>query len=131
MTVVLPRWALEPVPDTAAARDLADSLRIPEALAALMVQRGFGTSERARAFLRPSLSDLSDPFSLAGMDQAVETVAAAVKAGRTILVHGDYDVDGQCSTAVLTRAGTSGTSSRAMSSATPARSRKRATSPPA
>jgi single-stranded-DNA-specific exonuclease len=104
MTVVLPRWALEPVPDTAAARELADSLRIPEALAALMVQRGFGTSERARAFLRPSLSDLSDPFSLAGMDQAVETVAAAVKAGRTILVHGDYDVDGQCSTAVLTRA---------------------------
>jgi single-stranded-DNA-specific exonuclease len=104
MTVVLPRWALEPVPDTAAARGLADSLRIPEALAALMVQRGFGTSERARAFLRPSLSDLSDPFSLAGMDQAVETVAAAVKAGRTILVHGDYDVDGQCSTAVLTRA---------------------------
>jgi single-stranded-DNA-specific exonuclease len=104
MTVVLPRWALEPVPDTAAARGLADSLRIPEALAALIVQRGFGTSERARAFLRPSLSDLSDPFSLAGMDQAVETVAAAVKAGRTILVHGDYDVDGQCSTAVLTRA---------------------------
>ena len=104
MTSVLPRWALEPVPDTAAARELAASLKIPEALAALMVQRGFGTSERARAFLRPSLSDLSDPFSLAGMDKAVETVAAAVKAGRTILVHGDYDVDGQCSTAVLTRA---------------------------
>jgi single-stranded-DNA-specific exonuclease len=104
MTLVLPRWALEPVPDPAAARDLAAALRIPEALAALMVQRGFGTSERARAFLRPSLSDLSDPFSLAGMAQAVETVAAAVKAGRTILVHGDYDVDGQCSTAVLTRA---------------------------
>ena len=104
MTVVLPRWALEPVPDTAAARELAATLGIPEALAALMVQRGFGTSERARAFLRPSLSDLSDPFSLAGMDKAVETVAAAVKSGRTILVHGDYDVDGQCSTAVLTRA---------------------------
>ena len=104
MTVVLPRWALEPVPDTAAARELAVTLSIPEALAALMVQRGFGTSERARAFLRPSLSDLSDPFSLAGMDKAVETVAAAVRSGRTILVHGDYDVDGQCSTAVLTRA---------------------------
>ena len=104
MTVVLPRWALEPVPDTAAARELAVTLSIPEALAALMVQRGFGTSERARAFLRPSLSDLSDPFSLAGMGKAVETVAAAVRSGRTILVHGDYDVDGQCSTAVLTRA---------------------------
>jgi single-stranded-DNA-specific exonuclease len=104
MTVALPRWALEPVPDTAAARELAATLGIPEALAALMVQRGFGTSERARAFLRPSLSDLSDPFRLAGMDQAVATVAAAVRSGRTILVHGDYDVDGQCSTAVLTRA---------------------------
>jgi single-stranded-DNA-specific exonuclease len=104
MTAVLPRWALEPVPDTAAARDLAAALGLPPALAALMVQRGFGSSERARAFLRPSLSDLSDPFSLAGMTEAVETIAAAVKAGRTILVHGDYDVDGQCSTAVLTRA---------------------------
>jgi len=104
MTAVLPRWALEPAPDTAAARDLAAALGLPEALAALMVQRGFGTTERARAFLRPSLSDLSDPFSLAGMAQAVDAVAAGVKAGRTILVHGDYDVDGQCSTAVLTRA---------------------------
>jgi single-stranded-DNA-specific exonuclease len=104
MTMVLPRWALEPLPDTAAARELAATLSIPEALAALMVQRGFGTSEQARAFLRPSLSDLSDPFSWAGMDQAVETVAAAVRSGRTFLGHGDYDVDGQCSSAVLTRA---------------------------
>jgi single-stranded-DNA-specific exonuclease len=43
-------------------------------------------------------------LSLAGMADAVETISATVKAGGTILVHGDYDVDGQCASALLTRA---------------------------
>jgi len=68
-----------------------------------LVQRGHATPAAARSFLRPDLASLSDPFSLAGMARAVEAITAAVAAGDTILVHGDYDVDGQCATALLVR----------------------------
>jgi single-stranded-DNA-specific exonuclease len=98
------RWVVAPRPDQAAVTALAERLHLPPALAALLVQRGQGNADDARKYLRPSLDDLSDPHSLAGMAEAVETIAAAVRAGGTIMVHGDYDVDGQCATAVLTRA---------------------------
>lgn len=104
MTRSLPRWALEDPPDSAAARALGSALRIPEPLAALLVQRGLREPAAAQAFLRPSLADLADPYALAGMRDAVGALVDAVTARKTILVHGDYDVDGQCATAVLTRA---------------------------
>ena len=104
MTLPLPRWVLEPPPDAARARALAQELTVPETLAALLVQRGLGEAEMARAFLRPALERLSDPNTLAGMAQAVQAIAAAVRRGDTILVHGDYDVDGQSAAALLTRA---------------------------
>jgi single-stranded-DNA-specific exonuclease len=85
------------------AQSLAEALNLPVALAALLVQRGHDTPDAARRFLRPELAALSDPFALLGMADAVEAVVATVAAGGTILVHGDYDVDGQCATAVLVR----------------------------
>ena len=99
-----PRWRLAPAPDGELARTLAAALSLPLPLAALLVQRGFGGVEPARAFLRPPLESLADPYRLHGMTAAVELIAAAVAARTPILVHGDYDVDGQCSTALLTRA---------------------------
>ncbi|HKV72884.1 MAG TPA: single-stranded-DNA-specific exonuclease RecJ [Gemmatimonadales bacterium] len=98
------RWVVEPVADPAASRAIGLALGIPETLAGLLVQRGFTEPELARRFLRPALTDLADPLSLAGMAAAAEEVANAVRKGQTILVHGDYDVDGQCATALLTRA---------------------------
>ena len=98
------RWAVVPEPDPVAVEALATALRVPPALAALLVQRGHNTEEAARRYLRPSLAELSDPLALSGMAEAVEIIAAAVRAGTRIMVHGDYDVDGQCSSALLTRA---------------------------
>src|SRR5204862_6382948 len=46
---------------------------------------------------------LSDPHRFADMSVAVELLARAVREKRPILVHGDYDVDGQCAAAMLTR----------------------------
>src|SRR5260370_582775 len=77
--------------------------RTPEPLAALLVQRGLAVPEHAKAFLRPDLERLSDPHAWADMPRAVELVVAAVRADAPILVHGDYDVDGQCAAALLTR----------------------------
>jgi single-stranded-DNA-specific exonuclease len=99
-----PRWILAAPPDPDATRTLASALKLPGALAALLVQRGFETPETAREFLRPELERLSDPYRLAGMAEAVEVIVRHVRAGSPILVHGDYDVDGQCAAALLTRA---------------------------
>lgn len=105
MTVVQPRvrWVVAPPADPGHTLRLAQGLRIPEALAALLLQRGFGSEDAARQFLRPSLDTLSDPFAMADMHTAVALVAEAVRERRRIMVHGDYDVDGQCATALLTR----------------------------
>ena len=99
-----PRWVIAPPPDRVPVDALARSINVPPALAALLVQRGYGDPAEARQFLRPELESLSDPMTLAGMAEAVETIVRAVKAGHQILVHGDYDVDGQCASALLTRA---------------------------
>jgi single-stranded-DNA-specific exonuclease len=105
MTLVHPRvrWVVVPPPDPQQVVNLARSLQLPETLTSLLIQRGHDTPESAKRFLRPSLDDLSDPFLLQDMRHAVRIVAEAVRGGRTILVHGDYDVDGQCATALLTR----------------------------
>ncbi len=97
------RWAITARPDASLTTALAADLSIPEALAALLVQRGLAAPALAKAFLRPDLAGLSDPRVWADMARATELVAAAVRSGTPILVHGDYDVDGQCGAALLTR----------------------------
>ncbi|HWA57523.1 MAG TPA: single-stranded-DNA-specific exonuclease RecJ [Gemmatimonadales bacterium] len=98
------RWAVAPPPPEDVVQTLARSLTVSPALAALLVQRGLAAPEAARRFLRPALEELADPYTMAGMARAVELIARAVKSGTPIMVHGDYDVDGQCATTVLTRA---------------------------
>ena len=97
------RWAVAAPPDPRLTAALASDLHIPETLAAILVQRGLATAEHAKAFLRPDLERLSDPRAWADMPRAVELIVAAVRSGAPILVHGDYDVDGQCGAALLTR----------------------------
>ncbi len=98
------RWVVAPRPEQAVVDELAGRLHLPPALAALLLQRGQSNTDDARRYLRPAIGDLTDPNALAGMAEAVDAIASAVRAGGTIMVHGDYDVDGQCATAVLTRA---------------------------
>jgi len=105
-TSLLPplKWSVADPPDRGSAEALAEALSLPLPLADLLVQRGFDTPDVAKEFLRPSLDRLADPLSLAGMAEAVEAITEAVGRGSPIMVHGDYDVDGQCATALLTRA---------------------------
>ncbi len=79
---------------------LARQLGVRPLVARLMANRGVGT-DRARTWLKPSLRDLPDPRNLVDMDAAVERLVAAIDAREKIVVHGDYDVDGCTSTAVL------------------------------
>ncbi len=68
----------------------------------LLNSRGISGVEQMDAFLHPSEDGFLDPFLLSGMDAAVDTVLAHVRAGGRIMVHGDYDVDGITATATVT-----------------------------
>ena len=96
-------WEDRPV-DPAVAAELAAALKIPPVIAQLLAQRGLLTPEVAHAFLNPSLSQLHDPFRLAGMSDAVDRLLAAIARKEHIAIHGDYDVDGITSTVMLRRA---------------------------
>ncbi|MGI9021402.1 MAG: single-stranded-DNA-specific exonuclease RecJ [Solirubrobacterales bacterium] len=83
----------------AEARTLVRELDVPEPVATALVRRGYRTVAQARAFL--DADESHDPMLFAGMGEALERIRAAVDAGRAITVHGDYDADGVCSTAIL------------------------------
>lgn len=87
-------WILKETADPETVSRLASELGIDPVLAGLLVQRGIRTFEEARAFFRPELQSLHDPFLMKDMDAAVERVRRAVVSGEKILVYGDYDVDG-------------------------------------
>ena len=98
------RWLAPPATDAAEVARLATVLSLPAVLCQLLVQRGYGEVEAAKQFLRPRLDQLGDPYQLLGMTAAVDRLVRAIRGGEIILVHGDYDVDGMCSAALLTRA---------------------------
>jgi single-stranded-DNA-specific exonuclease len=82
----------------------ADALGVPLVIGRLLAQRGLDTPEAAHNFLDPQLSQLHDPFRLAGMTEAVDRLLAAIARREPIAIHGDYDVDGITSTVMLRRA---------------------------
>ena len=91
-------FAAEPY-SYAEARALADQLDLSEPVAVTLVRRGFRTPAEARAFLEADESH--SPFSFDSMEAVVERVRGAIEAGRRITVHGDFDVDGVCATALM------------------------------
>src|SRR3989475_9802059 len=89
-------WTIRPCPHRQSST-LARGLGISEITASVLVRRGYGDPDEARAFLAGE-QPLHDPFLLGDMTAAVERIRAAIAAGKRICVHGDYDVDGICAT---------------------------------
>ncbi|MDP9280402.1 MAG: single-stranded-DNA-specific exonuclease RecJ, partial [Gemmatimonadota bacterium] len=102
-TVAPARWILPEPPDEEAVRDLATALSLPDIVCRLLLIRGHVTAEEAKLFLRPRLDRLHDPFAFLSMDKAVDRLVRAVRDQELVFIHGDYDVDGICSTTLLTR----------------------------
>lgn len=88
------RWTLKSKPEKEKVQKLQDEIQVDALIATLLVQRGVETYEQAKAFFRPSLNDLHDPFLMKDMDKAVARIEEAIDKGENILVFGDYDVDG-------------------------------------
>ncbi len=95
-----PRFEIADCPPGDVAR-LERELGVSAPLAQILVRRDLSDPSRARAFLAAELEH--PPSAFRGIEQAVETILRHVSAGERITIHGDYDVDGICSTAVLVR----------------------------
>ncbi|HEY1367761.1 MAG TPA: single-stranded-DNA-specific exonuclease RecJ [Gaiellaceae bacterium] len=89
-------WTIRPCPHHQASQ-LAQALGISQVTAGVLVRRGYGEPDAARAFLSGEQPP-HDPFLLGDMAAACERIRAAIAGGRRICVHGDYDVDGIAAT---------------------------------
>jgi len=95
------RWTVAEPPDHAVVTRLAREINVPEAIASILVFRGIDDYDKAKAYFRPSLDQLHDPFLLGGMDAAVRRITGALERKERIVVFGDYDVDGTNGAAML------------------------------
>jgi single-stranded-DNA-specific exonuclease len=97
------RWIIPERPDPAAVARLEQELHLPEPLCRLLATRGLGDIDGAKVYLRPRLDQLHDPCLMLDLERAVDRLDRAIRDGEQILIHGDYDVDGMCSTTLMTR----------------------------
>lgn len=94
-------WKLKEQEDEKSVLSLADSLNISNVLASLLIQRRVTNFFEAKAYFRPTLETLYDPFLMNGMHEATQRVIHALTSNEKICVYGDYDVDGTCSAALM------------------------------
>ncbi len=95
------RWIIKKGVNNELVESLASSLNIESSLASLLVQRGITDFNQAKAFFRPQLSHLHDPFLMKDMDIAIERIEQALENNEKIMVYGDYDVDGTTAVALI------------------------------
>ncbi len=94
------RWKQAPI-DPVWTEQIGALPGLNEIIARLLYQRGLKTPEEITAFLEPKLARLEDPFQITGLEDAVRRVQKALRGEESIVVFGDYDVDGVTSTALL------------------------------
>lgn len=93
------RWNYTPVHAESVAA-LARSLGTTPVVAELLLRTGVPEAAAAR-FLAPALAGIADPFLLVNLEQAVDRLRQAISRKEKVIVLGDYDVDGVCSTTIL------------------------------
>ena len=94
------RWIYLPLPAPEVEK-FGRRLGVSPLLAELLLRLGIGDADAAGRFLRPALAELQDPFLIPRMDAAVARLQRAIARRETLVVLGDYDVDGVSSTALL------------------------------
>lgn len=95
------RWTQKPEPAAEQVLKLHNALSIDPLLCRLLIHRDVTDFETAKAFFRPSLDALHNPFMMKDMDKAVARINEAISKREPILIYGDYDVDGTTSVALM------------------------------
>jgi len=94
-------WNFKQPGDINDVKHLSAKLNVDMTIANLLVQRNIRTYDEAKAFFRPRLADLHDPFLMKDMDKAVLRLRQAIERQERVLIYGDYDVDGTTSVAMM------------------------------
>ncbi|MDA3816083.1 MAG: single-stranded-DNA-specific exonuclease RecJ [Prolixibacteraceae bacterium] len=94
-------WKLKEPGDINDVKHLSAELSVDMTIANLLVQRDIRNFSDAKAFFRPRLADLHDPFLMKDMEKAVERLKLAIDRQEKVLIYGDYDVDGTTSVSLL------------------------------
>ena len=94
------RWIFREADQTRVA-ELQEALKLSPAVARLLANRKILTPDDAVSFLKPTLGALHSPYLMLGMRAAVERIRAAIERKETILIYGDYDVDGTTAVVIL------------------------------
>jgi single-stranded-DNA-specific exonuclease len=98
---VVPQWVLAVDPPGDLVDEITSEVGLPKSVIKIIINRNIDTVEKVRAFINPSLDNLSDPFILKGMSAAIERITEALKQNEKIMIYGDYDVDGITATSLL------------------------------
>lgn len=94
-------WSIPHIPHEEV-EQFASTANLPYMLASILHRRGITDLKTVHQFLHPQLQDLQDPFLLTDMHKATDRIVQAINAKETILIFGDYDVDGITSTSLVT-----------------------------
>ena len=94
------RWRVQPF-DRERIAGLSRAAGISPLVAQVLLNRGVDDAARAKTFLEARLNGLNDPESLPGAVEAADRLAQAIRRDRSIVIYGDYDVDGVCGVSVL------------------------------
>ncbi len=95
------KWIVAPEPDSDLVQEIGAKIHLDKTIIKILFNRQIDTPETIEQFLNPRLSDLENPFSMLGMEKAVERILSALRENEKIMVYGDYDVDGITATALL------------------------------
>ena len=95
-------WILNNTNDNEAVDTLSKELKISPILSSMLVKRQIRTYDQAKDFFRPNFESLHDPFLMKDMDRATKRLNKAIQDKESIMVFGDYDVDGTSSVALIT-----------------------------
>ncbi|MBW6482414.1 MAG: single-stranded-DNA-specific exonuclease RecJ [Vicingaceae bacterium] len=96
------QWLINPISSQKKINSLSSELNnLDPTLTNILIQRKIDTFDKAKAFFRPTLKAIHNPFLMKDMDKAVNRLQQAIENKQKILIFGDYDVDGTTSVALV------------------------------
>tara|TARA_B100001250_G_scaffold362378_1_gene341039 strand:- start:314 stop:2005 length:1692 start_codon:yes stop_codon:yes gene_type:complete len=94
-------WVTQEDTDQETIEQLSKELNVDKVISSMLVKRGIKTFNQAKDFFRPNINQLHDPFLMKDMDMAVKRILEAIENKESVMIFGDYDVDGTSSVALL------------------------------
>ena len=99
--MIEPEWKFKSVNEDCV-NQVAETFSLPHTIARVMSLRGINSKADSKEFFYSDINQMHDPFLMADMDKAVDRILTAISGKKSILIFGDYDVDGTTSAAFLT-----------------------------